>query len=69
MSLEAASMIVSPSEASVTTNEAKPLKPCCACPQTKKARDECITLYGEDACSKFIEEHNQCLRSHGFNVK
>ncbi|KAK1343928.1 hypothetical protein QTO34_014484 [Cnephaeus nilssonii] len=25
------------------TQEKKPLKPCCACPETKKARDACPT--------------------------
>jgi cytochrome c oxidase assembly protein subunit 17 len=49
--------------------ESKPLKPCCACPETKKVRDECITLHGEDSCAVFIEQHKECLRSHGFNVK
>ncbi|KAI3643281.1 hypothetical protein MP228_012836 [Amoeboaphelidium protococcarum] len=51
-------------------NEQKKLKPCCACPETKKARDECVLLKGDDdvECKKFIEEHKKCMRSHGFNV-
>ncbi|CAI9594584.1 unnamed protein product [Staurois parvus] len=28
------------------TQEKKPLKPCCACPETKKARDACIIEKG-----------------------
>lgn len=48
---------------------AKPKKKiCCACPETKKLRDECIIEHGEDKCGKFIEAHKQCLRAEGFNV-
>lgn len=43
-------------------------KICCSCPQTRKARDECIVLNGEDACRKFIEAHKVCLRQEGFHV-
>ncbi|XP_062200027.1 uncharacterized protein LOC133902452 [Phragmites australis] len=49
--------------------ETKPKKKiCCACPDTKKLRDDCIVQNGEDACGKLIEAHRQCLRSEGFNV-
>eukprot|EP00418_Pyrodinium_bahamense_P079244 CAMPEP_0179063940 /NCGR_PEP_ID=MMETSP0796-20121207/27694_1 /TAXON_ID=73915 /ORGANISM="Pyrodinium bahamense, Strain pbaha01" /LENGTH=68 /DNA_ID=CAMNT_0020760877 /DNA_START=72 /DNA_END=278 /DNA_ORIENTATION=- len=48
----------------------KPTKKiCCACPETKAARDECIMLRGEERCKDFIEVHNQCLRAEGFDVK
>uniref|UniRef100_A0A0D9XDT6 Cytochrome c oxidase copper chaperone n=1 Tax=Leersia perrieri TaxID=77586 RepID=A0A0D9XDT6_9ORYZ len=40
-------------------------KMCCACPDTKKLRDECIVQHGEDACGKWIEAHLQCLRAEG----
>uniref|UniRef100_G3MS04 Cytochrome c oxidase copper chaperone n=1 Tax=Amblyomma maculatum TaxID=34609 RepID=G3MS04_AMBMU len=43
-------------------------KICCACPDTKRLRDECIVQHGEDACTKWIEAHKLCLRSEGFNV-
>ncbi|XP_020523708.1 cytochrome c oxidase copper chaperone 2 isoform X2 [Amborella trichopoda] len=43
-------------------------KICCACPDTKRLRDECIVEHGEAACSKWIEAHLQCLRAEGFNV-
>ncbi|GAB4846422.1 hypothetical protein Ancab_025427 [Ancistrocladus abbreviatus] len=50
----------------------EPSKPkkkiCCACPDTKKLRDECIVEHGEAACAKWIEAHKQCLRAEGFNV-
>ncbi|XP_074290441.1 uncharacterized protein LOC141617157 [Silene latifolia] len=49
-------------------NEKPKKKICCACPDTKKLRDECIVEHGEDACSKLIEAHKQCLRAEGFNV-
>ena len=49
--------------------ETKPKKKiCCACPDTKKLRDECIVQHGEEKCSKLIEAHRQCLRAEGFNV-
>lgn len=46
----------------------KKKKICCACPDTKRIRDECIVEHGEDACKKWIEAHRICLRSEGFNV-
>lgn len=49
--------------------DAKPKKKiCCACPDTKKLRDECIVAKGEAACSKWIDAHLSCLRAEGFNV-
>lgn len=69
------SLIVSGSEQHkqmpvVTTNaESKPKKKiCCACPDTKKLRDECIVEHGEDACGKWIDAHKKCLRAEGFNI-
>ncbi|KAL9880559.1 cytochrome c oxidase copper chaperone [Glossina fuscipes] len=48
---------------------AKPkCKACCACPETKKARDQCIIERGEEHCGDFIEAHKKCMRSQGFNV-
>ncbi|KAL5059143.1 hypothetical protein RYX36_030747, partial [Vicia faba] len=46
----------------------KKKKICCACPDTKRIRDECIVEHGEDACGKWIEAHRLCLRAEGFNV-
>lgn len=56
--------------ATTTTCEvSKPKKKiCCACPDTKKLRDECIVEHGEAACAKWIEAHRLCLRAEGFNV-
>lgn len=51
-----------------TTAEAK-LRPCCACPETKKIRDSCIFNNGEENCGDFIEAHKVCLRSKGFDPK
>ncbi|KAL5572961.1 hypothetical protein UlMin_022558 [Ulmus minor] len=49
--------------------DTKPKKKiCCACPETKKLRDECIVEHGEEACAKWIEAHRKCLRAEGFNV-
>lgn len=53
----------------VSEKDQKPKKKiCCACPETKKLRDECIVEHGEAACAKWIEAHKQCLRAEGFNV-
>ena len=46
-------------------------KICCCCPETKKARDECVLMKGEEHedCIKLIEAHKVCLREEGFDVK
>ncbi|GAB2225043.1 hypothetical protein Drorol1_Dr00005825 [Drosera rotundifolia] len=52
-----------------TEPASKPKKKiCCACPDTKRLRDECMVEHGEAACTKWIEAHKQCLRAEGFNV-
>ncbi|KAG5680419.1 hypothetical protein PVAND_009927 [Polypedilum vanderplanki] len=43
-------------------------KACCACPETKKARDECIVKNGEENCTELIEKHKKCMRDMGFNI-
>ncbi|CAL8465331.1 g4866 [Coccomyxa elongata] len=45
-------------------------KICCACPETKRERDDCVAQYGPDSeqCQKLIEAHKQCLRAEGFNI-
>ncbi|GAQ79864.1 Cytochrome c oxidase assembly protein/Cu2+ chaperone COX17 [Klebsormidium nitens] len=50
--------------------EAPKKKICCACPNTKRLRDECIALNGPDSaeCLVLIEAHKVCLRSEGFKV-
>lgn len=44
------------------------LKPCCVCPETRKARDECVLYNGPDStiCAQVIEVHIRCLESYGF---
>lgn len=58
------------SEAKASADE--PKKPtcriCCACPDTRKVRDECVIENGEEMCADKIEAHKACLRSEGFNV-
>lgn len=59
----------SPMSSETKEAEQKPKKKiCCACPESKKARDECIVLNGEEACKELIEAHKRCLRKEGFNV-
>ncbi|KAI8439157.1 hypothetical protein MSG28_013004 [Choristoneura fumiferana] len=56
-------------EAPLQANAEKPkLKPCCACPETKRARDACIIENGEENCGPLIEEHKACMRKMGFNI-
>jgi len=55
-----------------TTPEGEKPKPkckaCCACPETRKIRDECIFEFGEEKCLALIEAHKQCLRDQGFKI-
>ena len=46
----------------------KKLKPCCACPETKKVRDACIMENGQDNCAELIEAHKKCMRDLGFKI-
>ncbi|GKZ00621.1 hypothetical protein MPSEU_001014200 [Mayamaea pseudoterrestris] len=43
---------------------------CCCCPDTKKLRDECVLMKGEEDadCLKLIVAHKACLRDEGFSV-
>ncbi|XP_037919950.1 cytochrome c oxidase copper chaperone [Hermetia illucens] len=50
------------------TAEKPKCKACCACPETKKARDQCILEKGEPNCGDLIEAHKKCMRDQGFNV-
>ncbi|XP_026465303.1 cytochrome c oxidase copper chaperone-like [Ctenocephalides felis] len=53
----------------VVENVGKPkCKACCACPETKKARDACIVEKGEENCGPLIEAHKVCMRKMGFNI-
>ncbi|XP_076027800.1 cytochrome c oxidase copper chaperone [Genypterus blacodes] len=48
--------------------EKKPLKACCACPDTKKVRDTCIIEKGEENCTQLIDAHKDCMRALGFKI-
>ena len=43
-------------------------KACCACPDTRRARDACVVGRGQEHCGAEIEAHRACLREDGFNV-
>jgi cytochrome c oxidase assembly protein subunit 17 len=49
-------------------NEQPNKKICCACPETKNARDSCIAERGEERCGYLVEAHKRCLRDEGFRV-
>ncbi|CAK6968505.1 cytochrome c oxidase copper chaperone [Scomber scombrus] len=51
-----------------STEQKKPLKPCCACPETKKVRDACIIEKGEENCTALIDAHKDCMRQLGFKI-
>ena len=58
-----------PADAGAPEEPKKPkCKICCACPDTRKVRDECIVQNGEEACADYIEAHKVCLRAEGFKV-
>lgn len=59
---------VDPSNNQEGGEKTKKLKACCACPETKKARDECIMQLGEEYCKPLIEAHKKCMRDHGFKI-
>ncbi|KAF7370808.1 COX17-domain-containing protein [Mycena sanguinolenta] len=48
------------------------LKPCCACPETKSARDACFLNASEseadDKCKQLVANHVACMRSLGFKL-
>lgn len=44
------------------------LKICCSCPETKKLRDQCVLINGEEKCQVEIQNHLDCLRKLGFNI-
>ncbi|XP_022073800.1 cytochrome c oxidase copper chaperone [Acanthochromis polyacanthus] len=65
-SLSAASVESPP--AAQSPEQKKPLRPCCACPETKKVRDACIIEKGEENCTALIEAHKDCMRALGFKI-
>ncbi|XP_075887016.1 cytochrome c oxidase copper chaperone [Nelusetta ayraudi] len=67
MSTVCAAGVATPA-ATEPTEQKKPLKPCCACPETKKVRDECIIEKGEENCTALIDAHKDCMRSLGFKI-
>ncbi|CCA71489.1 hypothetical protein PIIN_05426 [Serendipita indica DSM 11827] len=48
------------------------LKPCCACPETKSARDDCFlktdAAVADEKCKELVQKHIACMRGYGFNV-
>jgi len=48
--------------------DGKKLKPCSSCLETRKPRDECISIVGEENCRDAIEAHKACMRALGFKL-
>jgi len=63
-----AEAVPAPVAEEVAAKTAAPLKPCCACPETKQPRDLCIVEKGEANCTELIEAHLACMRKAGFKV-
>lgn len=74
MTTPASTTAAAAAPAAAAATSSKPVSPvsglriCCACPETRKPRDECVVKYTEANCLDYIEAHKQCLRSQGFNV-
>ncbi|KAL1915538.1 uncharacterized protein VTP21DRAFT_6662 [Calcarisporiella thermophila] len=69
VSLPSSAIEMNPSANATTELKDQPRpKPCCACPETKKARDECMLFNSEESCRDLIEAHKECMRSFGFKV-
>ena len=69
MSAEGPQVEVAAATAAPDAAEGKPkCKPCCACPETRKPRDECIGEKGAENCADLIEAHRQCMLGMGFKV-
>ncbi|CAB4394581.1 COX17-domain-containing protein [Rhizophagus irregularis] len=66
------SVSISPTPTTLTTSTTSTttnIKPCCACPETKRNRDQCIFETGdEEKCKDLIEAHKACMRNLGFNI-
>ena len=62
------SSVAAPVQAEAAGEKKPTCKICCACPETRKVRDDCIVNNGEDACGELIEKHKACLRAEGFKV-
>ena len=58
-----------PAAVEVAADPPKPkCKICCACPETRTVRDNCVVEQGEENCADKIEAHKVCLRAEGFKV-
>ncbi|KAH9814017.1 cytochrome C oxidase copper chaperone-domain-containing protein [Melampsora americana] len=52
------------------------IRPCCACPDTKRSRDDCFIRYGppdesEESsrrCADMIAAHRACMEQYGFRI-
>jgi cytochrome c oxidase assembly protein subunit 17 len=61
------------SNTTAKSGEAAPVTPtckiCCACPQERRARDECTLLKSMDDCESEIAAFYACLRKEGFSAE
>ena len=45
---------------------------CCACPETKRARDDCFLKFdsseADEKCRQLVQDHVACMRGLGFQL-
>lgn len=49
------------------TKKSPTCKICCACPNERRARDECVIFNGFEKCNEQISAFYSCLLSEGFS--
>lgn len=50
----------------IPNNTKNKLKPCCACPETRKQRDDCLFKFDEIKCKELMQKHIECMKKEGF---
>ena len=68
-------LILAPSVCELTRNSTTCR--CCACPETKAARDDCFLKFGHNVeehgesarkCEELVKRHRECMASLGFKI-
>ena len=53
----------------ITKNtEQQKCRPCCACLETRRPRDNCLAIHGEEGCTDLILAHKECMKKLGYNI-
>ncbi|KII89375.1 hypothetical protein PLICRDRAFT_108989, partial [Plicaturopsis crispa FD-325 SS-3] len=61
-----------PTDPKVNPLNPQGLKPCCACPETKSARDDCFLnadpAHADEKCRELVQRHVACMNALGFKI-